>query len=88
MTMPGWIDGAVTKVINSVVNDIYEAVTPESEDCLTINIVRPAGTKPQEKLPIVSLSVCRCNGSEPVPDDVSSASMGVGAGLSPISRFC
>ncbi|KAG2008175.1 carotenoid ester lipase [Coprinopsis cinerea AmutBmut pab1-1] len=24
-----------------------------SEDCLTINIVRPAGTKPQEKLPIL-----------------------------------
>ena len=53
MTLPGWIDGAVTKVINSAVNNMYESVTPEHEDCLTINVSMPKNAKPGDNLPVL-----------------------------------
>ncbi|KZV67946.1 carotenoid ester lipase precursor [Peniophora sp. CONT] len=53
MTLPGWIDGAVTKVINSAVNNMYESITPESEDCLSINVSMPKDAKPGDNLPVV-----------------------------------
>lgn len=57
MTLPGWIDGAVTKVINSAVNNMYESITPESEDCLTINVSMPKDAKPGDNLPVVVRSL-------------------------------
>ncbi|OSC98005.1 carotenoid ester lipase precursor [Trametes coccinea BRFM310] len=40
--------------VNFIVNSIYQAVFPAQEDCLNLNVVVPAGTKPTDKLPIVA----------------------------------
>ncbi|KAK1221156.1 hypothetical protein PQX77_016055 [Marasmius sp. AFHP31] len=40
-------------VVNSVVNTVYGVVTPDSEDCLTINIVAPADATNTSSLPVV-----------------------------------
>lgn len=53
MTLPGWIDGSITKVMNSAINNMYESITPESEDCLTINVSMPKDAKPGDELPVV-----------------------------------
>nr|VWO97518.1 Carboxylic ester hydrolase (EC [Ganoderma boninense] len=45
----GWIQ----KVINFIVNGIEQLTTPSSEDCLSLNVIAPAGTKPGAKLPVV-----------------------------------
>ncbi|KAG9201050.1 hypothetical protein G6514_006430 [Epicoccum nigrum] len=43
-----------TNVIGTILNlPILQAVTNAGEDCLTINVQRPAGTKPDAKLPVL-----------------------------------
>ncbi|KAI0298094.1 carotenoid ester lipase precursor [Multifurca ochricompacta] len=47
------VDSQLLLDIGSVVGRLYEKLTPDDEDCLTINVVRPSGTKPGSKLPVV-----------------------------------
>jgi carboxylesterase type B len=43
-----------TNVLGEILNTpIFQAVTNAGEDCLTINVQRPAGTKPGDKLPVL-----------------------------------
>ncbi|KAI0060460.1 alpha/beta-hydrolase [Artomyces pyxidatus] len=53
MNLPSWTDSEVTKVVNGIVNTLYESITPEDEDCLTLNVVKPAGASENSKLPVV-----------------------------------
>ncbi|KAI0322092.1 carotenoid ester lipase precursor [Amylostereum chailletii] len=55
MTLPSGLDGALKKVLDAAVNTLYEDVTPENEDCLTLNVVKPANAKPGDKLPVVAI---------------------------------
>jgi carboxylesterase type B len=44
----------ITQVLGDVVNlPFFQAVTKQSEDCLTINVVRPASVKKGDKLPVL-----------------------------------
>ncbi|KAI0763529.1 carotenoid ester lipase precursor [Trametes elegans] len=40
--------------INFIVNSIFQLVFPSQEDCLSINVMVPAGTKANAKLPVVA----------------------------------
>ncbi|KAL0573980.1 hypothetical protein V5O48_007972 [Marasmius crinis-equi] len=44
----------VDETVNAVVNDVYGIAFPDSEDCLTINVITPANAAPDSKLPIVA----------------------------------
>ncbi|CAK5270426.1 unnamed protein product [Mycena citricolor] len=48
------LTGLPQQVIDTVVNSIFGLVFPASEDCLTINVIRPAGTPAGAKLPVVA----------------------------------
>lgn len=44
----------ITKVLGDIINlPFFQTVTLQREDCLTINVMRPAGTKPDAKLPVL-----------------------------------
>ncbi|KAI0655443.1 carotenoid ester lipase precursor [Cubamyces menziesii] len=43
-----------SEVVDFIINGVYGAVFPSSEDCLTINVVVPAGTQPNAQLPVVA----------------------------------
>ncbi|KAI0354803.1 carotenoid ester lipase precursor [Trametes cingulata] len=40
--------------VNFIVNSIFQVVFPADEDCLSINVMVPAGTKANAKLPVVA----------------------------------
>ncbi|KAI0060458.1 carotenoid ester lipase precursor [Artomyces pyxidatus] len=42
------------EAVDFLVNSIYDIVIPDSEDCLTINVVAPATASPASKLPVVA----------------------------------
>ncbi|EMD39501.1 hypothetical protein CERSUDRAFT_111813 [Gelatoporia subvermispora B] len=46
--------GLASDAINFIVNSVFQIVTPSSEDCLTLNVFSPAGTKPGANLPVVA----------------------------------
>ncbi|KAK7458144.1 hypothetical protein VKT23_010052 [Stygiomarasmius scandens] len=46
-------DGIPTDIANFVINTAYGVAFPDDEDCLTINVVRPAGIATDAKLPVV-----------------------------------
>lgn len=44
----------LSQVLSTVTNlPFFQAVLKTSEDCLTINVIRPAGTKAGDKLPVL-----------------------------------
>ncbi|OJA18273.1 hypothetical protein AZE42_04997 [Rhizopogon vesiculosus] len=45
--------GLVSETVNYLTTTIYNAVTPSSEDCLTVNVVAPATATPGSNLPVV-----------------------------------
>ncbi|KAK7459575.1 hypothetical protein VKT23_009557 [Stygiomarasmius scandens] len=47
-------DSIPTDIANFVVDTAFGVIFPDDEDCLTINVVRPAGTAPDAKLPVVA----------------------------------
>ncbi|KAI0052207.1 carotenoid ester lipase precursor [Auriscalpium vulgare] len=53
MTLPSWVEGDLSKALNSVVGSMYESFTPDNEDCLTLNVVAPSGATPTSNLPVV-----------------------------------
>jgi acetylcholinesterase len=44
--------GLVQEAVDYITNTIFGAVFPDSEDCLTINVVKPASATPDSKLPV------------------------------------
>jgi len=46
--------GLAQDAIDYLVNGIFQAVFPDSEDCLTINVVAPKGVTSASKLPVVA----------------------------------
>ncbi|CDO72193.1 hypothetical protein BN946_scf184970.g45 [Trametes cinnabarina] len=40
--------------VNYIINSIYQIVFPAQEDCLNLNVIVPAGTKPNANLPVVA----------------------------------
>ncbi|KAI0306653.1 Alpha/Beta hydrolase protein [Multifurca ochricompacta] len=53
LTLPNGLNSQLIHDIGNVVGKLYDGITPDDEDCLTINVVRPAGTRPGTKLPVV-----------------------------------
>ncbi|KAG7088905.1 hypothetical protein E1B28_012850 [Marasmius oreades] len=48
------LTGLPADAVNFVVNSIYQVVFPDDEDCLTINIIKPADATPTSDLPVVA----------------------------------
>nr|P32948.1 RecName: Full=Lipase 4; Flags: Precursor [Diutina rugosa] len=49
-----WDSSLPKAAINSLMQSkLFQAVLPNGEDCLTINVVRPSGTKPGANLPVM-----------------------------------
>ncbi|KAJ7480554.1 carotenoid ester lipase precursor [Mycena latifolia] len=48
------LTGLPAEVVDDVVNSIFGLVFPASEDCLTINVIKPATATAMSKLPVVA----------------------------------
>ncbi|KAK0487104.1 carotenoid ester lipase precursor [Armillaria novae-zelandiae] len=48
------LTGLSAEVVDYVVNSIFSAVLPGDEDCLTINVLKPASATSNSKLPVVA----------------------------------
>ncbi|KAJ7713004.1 Alpha/Beta hydrolase protein [Mycena metata] len=48
------LTGLPAEVVDDVVNSIYGIVFPSAEDCLTINVIKPATATATSKLPVVA----------------------------------
>ncbi|KAI0265669.1 carotenoid ester lipase precursor [Gloeopeniophorella convolvens] len=53
MTLPDGLDLQLVKDASEAVGRMYEGVTPDDEDCLTINIVKPVEANSGSNLPVV-----------------------------------
>ncbi|KAI0060459.1 carotenoid ester lipase precursor [Artomyces pyxidatus] len=53
MNLPSWVDSDLSKILNGVVNTMFDAMTPSDEDCLTLNVVKPSDADQDSKLPVV-----------------------------------
>ncbi|KAI0259424.1 carotenoid ester lipase precursor [Gloeopeniophorella convolvens] len=53
LKLPSGINTELQKEVGRVVARLYEDVTPDSEDCLTINVVTPWGATPKSGFPVV-----------------------------------
>ncbi|KAF9453334.1 alpha/beta-hydrolase [Macrolepiota fuliginosa MF-IS2] len=47
------LKGLPQVIADDLINGIYSVVTPSSEDCLTINVVKPASATTSSKLPVL-----------------------------------
>ncbi|KAJ7710612.1 carotenoid ester lipase precursor [Mycena rosella] len=47
------LTGAVQKIVGDLFEDYYSKKYPSAEDCLTINVIKPANTTSMSKLPVV-----------------------------------
>ncbi|RDB14741.1 Lipase 4 [Hypsizygus marmoreus] len=47
------LSGLVAEAVNYIVNSIYGVIFSDSEDCLTLNVVKPASATPTSKYPVV-----------------------------------
>ncbi|SJL07135.1 related to Lipase 4 [Armillaria ostoyae] len=48
------LTGLPAEAVDYLVNSIYNAVLPDDEDCLTINVLKPASATSNSKLPVVA----------------------------------
>ncbi|PBK67236.1 alpha/beta-hydrolase [Armillaria solidipes] len=48
------LTGLPAEAADYLVNSIYDAVLPDNEDCLTINVLKPASATSNSKLPVVA----------------------------------
>jgi len=53
VTIPN-LNGAVGDIVNYAVNQVFSAIYPQSEDCLTINVIKPSTATPTSKLPVLA----------------------------------
>lgn len=62
------IDGTLpVEVIDLVVNTLFDVIEPQSEDCLTINVIKPATATASSKLPVAVVSLNDyCNTNLPI----------------------
>ncbi|KAI0767304.1 carotenoid ester lipase precursor [Fomes fomentarius] len=44
--------GLAGDAVEYILNSFYNVLSPSAEDCLTLNVIVPAGTKPTAKLPV------------------------------------
>ncbi|KAH7885008.1 Alpha/Beta hydrolase protein [Phlebopus sp. FC_14] len=51
-TVP-YIQELPQEVIDYLVDNVYSAILPSAEDCLTLNVVTPTGSTPESELPVV-----------------------------------
>ncbi|KAK0185658.1 carotenoid ester lipase precursor [Armillaria mellea] len=49
------LTGIAAEAVDYLVNSIYDVVLPDDEDCLTINVLKPASATSNSKLPVVVL---------------------------------
>ncbi|KAJ7205201.1 carotenoid ester lipase precursor [Mycena pura] len=47
------LTGVVQEVVDDITNSIFAILFPDSEDCLTLNVVKPAIATPTSNLPVV-----------------------------------
>ncbi|KAF5376939.1 hypothetical protein D9615_007293 [Tricholomella constricta] len=47
------LKGLAAEAVDYIVNSIFALVFPDSEDCLTVNVVKPATATPSSKLPVI-----------------------------------
>lgn len=52
LTLP-IVKGAAAEFSNQLLNSVFNKIVPNSEDCLTLNVVKPASATPSSKLPVV-----------------------------------
>ncbi|KAL9714101.1 hypothetical protein Ac2012v2_002410 [Leucoagaricus gongylophorus] len=52
LTLP-ILEGLPAQVVDDIVNTVFTALFPDDEDCLTVNVVKPASATPASKLPVV-----------------------------------
>ncbi|KAI0718159.1 carotenoid ester lipase precursor [Cerioporus squamosus] len=50
------LSGLAEDTVDFIVNSIFQIIEPSAEDCLSVNVVVPAGTKPDAKLPVAVVS--------------------------------
>lgn len=57
VTLPApFIDGTLpVEIVDEVVNVLFDAILPNSEDCLTINVITPANATANSKLPVAAV---------------------------------
>ncbi|THH21429.1 hypothetical protein EW146_g170 [Bondarzewia mesenterica] len=48
-----YFEPAAQDAVDFIVNSIYNVVSPSSEDCLTLNVIKPASATTSSKLPVV-----------------------------------
>ncbi|KAH8982264.1 carotenoid ester lipase precursor [Lactarius akahatsu] len=53
LDLPNGLDSQLVKDVSSVVNVLLDKLTPQDEDCLTINVVKPSSATPTSKLPVI-----------------------------------
>ncbi|KAF5350591.1 hypothetical protein D9756_008678 [Leucocoprinus leucothites] len=47
------LEGLPQQIVDDLVNGVFSAIFPTDEDCLTLNVVKPASATPTSKLPVV-----------------------------------
>ncbi|KAG5734615.1 Lipase 1 [Termitomyces sp. T112] len=47
------VSGLTAEVVDFLINSIYGTMFPDSEDCLTVNVIKPETATPTSKLPVV-----------------------------------
>ncbi|KAG5654308.1 hypothetical protein H0H81_004727 [Sphagnurus paluster] len=47
------LTGLAAEAVDYIVNSIFGLIVPDSEDCLTINVIAPATATPKSKLPVI-----------------------------------
>ncbi|KAH9172349.1 carotenoid ester lipase precursor [Lactarius sanguifluus] len=55
ITLPDVIhdEPQVVEAFDDIVNKLYSDLTPDDEDCLTVNVIKPAGATPGSKYPVL-----------------------------------
>ncbi|KAI0265668.1 carotenoid ester lipase precursor [Gloeopeniophorella convolvens] len=53
LILPNGLDSRLVADVSSVVGIMYADITPDDEDCLTLNVVRPSNVDSKSKLPVV-----------------------------------
>ncbi|KAH9073429.1 carotenoid ester lipase precursor [Lactarius deliciosus] len=53
LDLPNGLDSQLVKDVSGLVNILLDQLTPQDEDCLTINVVKPSSATSASKLPVI-----------------------------------